>query len=32
MPRRVEFGRSFPSLLSDLLVVFPSRFVGWSVV
>ena len=32
MTWRVEFGRFFPSLLSDLLVVFPSRFVGWSVV
>ena len=32
MLRRVEFGRSFPSLLSDLLVVFPSRFVSWFVV
>ena len=32
MLQRVAFGRSFPSLLSDLLVVFPSRFVSWFVV
>ena len=32
MLRRVVFGRSFPNLLSELLVVFPSRFVSWPVV